>query len=606
MSLQINANVQNLKQKLFYFLNNKDFINAEKLIKKLLIIDKSDATLWHLKSVIHHNLGDIEQCRVALKKSLKLDPKLIPALQNQAKLLKQDGNVKQAITAHNKILSIDKNNLDSLYNLGVLFNRNRQSNDALSVLNKANQLKQNDLKISIAIGQTYLHLNLLLKAQHFFEQALKIQPNSTPALNNLGLVFKKKCLYKEAIACFIKALSLTPGNSDITKNLASCYTLIGDIEKSKCLYQQLLDKAPLDIDAHNWLNKMLWEHADTDFLKSYQLAMKSNSGNSELEYSYALKLKQSENIELAEDVLKNLLQRDKKHLNSLLELSSITNEQSKFDQSVSFAKEADKIKSNAFEVKLALGKSLLSVGEYNKALSMLNKLLKQQPNHQGLLAYKTVALRGLNDAEYDYLCDYEKFILSAHIDLPAGFHNLSEFNHSLAAQLRTIHLAKSHPLDQSLISGSQTSENLFDYHLPIIKTLFLSLKEQTSEFLSKLPKDSIHPLLARNTQRFVESDSWSVLLNNSGYHKNHYHSAGWMSSCYYVQVPKTIIANSEQQGWINFGEPGFNMAEKLSSEISIEPQAGLMVQFPSYFWHGTTPFNSDEQRITTPYDIVPI
>lgn len=599
-------NTKTLKQNLNFLLNQKNFSQADIIIKKLLMIEKNSTNLWHLQSVIKHNLGDNKLCRAALNKALKLDPKFVPALQNLASLLKQEGKLAEAIATNLKILTIEQENTVALYNLGILYNRNKQHSDALLVLNKASLLKVSDINIKVSLGQAHLGLQQLRQAEALFEEVLQIQPNNTSALNNLGIVLKKNCLFKEAINCFSKAHKFKPNSLEILKNLASCYTLVNDIEKSKEVYRQVLQQNPLDVEAHHWLNKMLWEHADKDFLKSYQLAIKSNSSNSELEYSYAIKLKQTDNFELAEEVLKKLLKRDKKHLNSLLELSSIANEQGNFKDSLHYASEANKRNSNLFAVKLSLGKSLLSIGEYKKALSIFNKLISIHPLNQGLWAYKTVALRGLKHADYDYLCDYEKFILSARIDLPKGFSSLIEFNQSLAEQLKTINLAKSHPLDQSLISGSQTSENLFDYHLPVIKTLFSSLKEQTSEFLAKLPKDNKHPLLSRNTLNFIESDSWSVSLNNNGFHKNHYHSAGWMSSCYYVQVPQEVHQNTKQQGWINFGEPGFNMLEKFPSEISIEPHPGLLVQFPSYFWHGTTPFNSNEKRITTPYDILPI
>ena len=38
---------------------------------------------------------------------------------------------------------------------------------------------------------------------------------------------------------------------------------------------------------------------------------------------------------------------------------------------------------------------------------------------------------------------------------------------------------------------------------------------------------------------------------------------------------------------------------------AIEPKPGHLVFFPSYFWHGTYPFESEEPRMTVPCDIDP-
>jgi hypothetical protein len=43
----------------------------------------------------------------------------------------------------------------------------------------------------------------------------------------------------------------------------------------------------------------------------------------------------------------------------------------------------------------------------------------------------------------------------------------------------------------------------------------------------------------------------------------------------------------------------------LEAEFSVTPEVGLLVLFPSYFWHGTLPFKSEEPRLTVAFDAVP-
>jgi hypothetical protein len=37
----------------------------------------------------------------------------------------------------------------------------------------------------------------------------------------------------------------------------------------------------------------------------------------------------------------------------------------------------------------------------------------------------------------------------------------------------------------------------------------------------------------------------------------------------------------------------------------IEPRVGRLILFPSYYWHGTTPFSEEADRLTVAFDVVP-
>jgi hypothetical protein len=59
------------------------------------------------------------------------------------------------------------------------------------------------------------------------------------------------------------------------------------------------------------------------------------------------------------------------------------------------------------------------------------------------------------------------------------------------------------------------------------------------------------------------------------------------------------------QGILSFGQPGIATHPALPAEFSVRPKAGMLVLFPSYFWHGTLPFSSPQARLTVAFDAVP-
>ena len=106
---------------------------------------------------------------------------------------------------------------------------------------------------------------------------------------------------------------------------------------------------------------------------------------------------------------------------------------------------------------------------------------------------------------------------------------------------------------------------------------------------------------ARRGFRFA--GSWSSRLGDAGFHVNHVHPEGWISSCYYVGVPHVVKNEKEKQGWIKFGEPSFDTG--LSPRRVLQPVPGRLVLFPSYMWHGTIPFHDASPRMTIAFDAVP-
>jgi hypothetical protein len=95
-----------------------------------------------------------------------------------------------------------------------------------------------------------------------------------------------------------------------------------------------------------------------------------------------------------------------------------------------------------------------------------------------------------------------------------------------------------------------------------------------------------------------------VKLEPEGFHADHIHPDGWLSSAFYVELPKAI-ENARREGWIKFGQPALPTRPPLEAEHFVRPAPGKLVLFPSYMWHGTVPFSGDETRLTMAFDVVP-
>jgi hypothetical protein len=233
----------------------------------------------------------------------------------------------------------------------------------------------------------------------------------------------------------------------------------------------------------------------------------------------------------------------------------------------------------------------LALGRAEEAVKRAQVLRAARPNDQYAVALLATAWRLAGDARYKTLSDYDRLVKSHRITAPEGWASLDAYLADLGAALDRIHGPLTHPVGQSLRHGSQTSRNLIDYPDAPVRALFAAIDAPIRAHIAALGEACDYGI----------DSAWSVRLNSSGFHLNHVHPEGWLSSAFYVRLPAGM---KEQEGWIKFGEPGPATAPPLPPEHFVKPEPGMLVLFPSYMWHGTVPFASDETRLTCAFDIV--
>jgi uncharacterized protein (TIGR02466 family) len=127
-----------------------------------------------------------------------------------------------------------------------------------------------------------------------------------------------------------------------------------------------------------------------------------------------------------------------------------------------------------------------------------------------------------------------------------------------------------------------------------------------ADYLAAMRRDEKHPFYSRLRKSTRFTGSWSIILQAGGHHTNHIHPYGWLSCCNYISLPPLSEESSgDRSGWIRFGETSMNLGKRENVARAIRPEPGKCVLFPSYFWHGTYPFESEQTRMTVPCDIDP-
>lgn len=256
-------------------------------------------------------------------------------------------------------------------------------------------------------------------------------------------------------------------------------------------------------------------------------------------------------------------------------------------------------------VRVEFGNASLAMGRAQSALETAEALHRLNPTDGRALAMKADALRMLGDPRYRELLDYRHLVWTELIDLPDGWSDLASYLSELAGDLDRSHVLRAHPVGNSLRGGSQVQLNPEASPYASIRAFPQAIRGPIRHYLQELGTGS-DPMRRRNTGDYRISGIWSVRLRPDGFHVNHYHPGGWISSACYLQLPPAV-AQRGGEGWLKFGEPAFPTRPPLGPEYFVRPEPGLLTLFPSYMWHGTVPFSGGpgDTRLTMAFDLVP-
>ncbi|MHA7872093.1 MAG: putative 2OG-Fe(II) oxygenase, partial [Hyphococcus sp.] len=275
---------------------------------------------------------------------------------------------------------------------------------------------------------------------------------------------------------------------------------------------------------------------------------------------------------------------------------------SAYDEAEAFARSAVAALPNDESALSAYCRALLAVGKARESAAVSEALRQRQPLNQLFIALQATAWRMLGDERYHALYDYDAFVFTSPLDTPKGWSSLDAYLADLVEALDEAHKYKTHPFNQSVRHGSQIS-SINGSENPAMRAYGEAASGPIQRFINSLSEGD-DPLRSRNIGGFRLYSTWSISLPPNGFHVNHVHPEGWLSSACHLRTAQPDPGN-DKAGYLKFGEPGINTSPALAPEHFVAPEPGVLAVFPSYMWHGTVGFSTGRPRLTIAVDIVP-
>ena len=436
--------------------------------------------------------------------------------------------------------------------------------------------------------------------------ATKTYPKSSVAWHNLAAAYCDYGLFEDALKATESARRLRELNLHTELVRARALTGLGKLDEAEHAFEKVCTGAPLYAEALRDEAQLIWMRTGDTKAASRRLAagVAANPQDGQLASTLAKALHFGGDLEGARQTLAAALDRIlEPHPGLILHAAELAIEAGDVEQGLALSERA-----LAFDPELPAHlyrwcDAAMAMGRGADAFAAAKKLVERDPFDQQALARLATAARLIDHPLAQELFDYETLVRAYKIETPKGWSDLDSYLADLKSVLLVRHSFKEHPFDQSLRHGGQATLNLGRDKSPEILAFATAIDEPIRVHIEHL-RALNGRLGARARDSYQIIGAWSVLLQPGGYHHDHIHHLGWLSSAFYVEVPDAP-PNNPHEGWIRFGAPGIRTSPALGAQHAVKPEPGTLVLFPSHMWHGTIPFTAGTQRMTIAFDVTP-
>lgn len=584
-------------------LQSGDLRGAHDRLQSVLDTQPDYVEALRLLGGIRQSFGDTEGAEALLRRAMGIDPGWAPTLLTLGELLLQCGRPDEAVP----LLRRAAQRLpQAALLLARHYNDQQQAAEALAVIAPVCAAGQIHPDLVAQHVAALAALGRQDEAVVLYRRFADTAPDSPAATHALAMALGAANQHAEAERNIQHALTRGHRSAAVYFTQASSLVALSDFERAEHALRECLRLEPRHIAAHDHLARLVWMRTGdvTQTTAILDQAINASDGDEALLAAKAAVLQGAGDVRGAYACLAGAAARAQATPALLVRAGLAALE---FDPAtaLTLAERALQRSPSTAAPRNLLTAALLGVGDAQRALEHCEMLLSATPDDQYLIALQTTAWRLLGDARYEQLCDYAQLVRPQLLQAPSPWTDLNSFLIDLKQSLERLHQRHDHPLlFQSLRHGTETTGDLTREQDPVIQALFQAFDAPIRDYLAYIGTGA-DPLRRRNRGTYRYNGGWSVRLRSTGFHANHVHPRGWISSAFYIDLPAGMADATSEDGCLAFAEPGMITTPSLHAQHVVRPEPGKLVLFPSYFWHGTVPFYSEQTRLTVAFDVVP-
>jgi len=565
----------------------------------------TDPVLLHMAGLVRMHQQRFGEAAEFFSRARAADPRAALLAFSHATALQWLEQPREALAALKDAIHLKPDYAEAYFEAGNILKRLGRLADAEEMFRAWLRAVPGDAQARLELGGVILDQGRTADATIIFAAALQqpASPQLKGALHhNYALALTRQRRHEEALDHLAKAKTLNPALPHSDAIRAEILQELKRYDEALTISRQMIAQDPANPEWHKFHNEILYRLDRRDeYLKSYDTAPRT----APLLLSKAFFLGHEKRAGEALEAYREASRLAPDDRLAAAGVASSLTMLGRYDEALATFDTLLKQNSEDGELYGCAAEAALLSGDFARTVALCERAVAINPCDQIALSTMGTAWRLMGDERDEQLNGYDSLIQAIELETPQGFSSMEDFNAELNAWLDRVHPNTREYLNQSLRGGTQTPDQIFGRGHELVEKIRARIDEGVARYVAGLPQDDKHPFLSRRARDFRYSGSWSSRLRDCGFHVNHIHPQGWISSCYYVAVPRAVDDEQERQGWIKFGEPTFNVALKDPIRRAIKPRPGRLVLFPSYMWHGTIPFHDAQARTTIAFDVVP-
>lgn len=491
----------------------------------------------------------------------------------QAAHAQRNGQDQRALALYRSVLALDPTNFSALASLGVAATRNGDLAGGCTLLESAVRARPDSVEAWMALGNACARAGSPERAADAFGHVVRLRPGLAAGHLNLGNALRRSGRADDALAALRSGVALDPTLVAGHFNLGLALDECGDHAAAESAFSEALRRDADHDGARTGLGNALMHLGRTaEALACFDQVMRKSPGFPGAYHNVGVALQ--------------TLRRDAEAI-------------------VAFRTALSESPAN-LDARNNLIVSLIRCGLAADALAECEAYERRAPADPRALAYRAAALLELGRRdEAAALLDFVRLAVTRMIATPPGFESMQAFNAALVRQIDAHASLEYEPAGKSTHGGSQTGEFAHG-SAGAAAAMRGAIVEAVRAYMTEL-RDALpaHPFVAALPTRWRLA-TWAVSLRSQGYQGPHFHPDGRVSGVYYVAVPDVVATATDGSGGLEFGRTQDAIGGDASPLLHVvQPQEGLMVLFPSYFYHRTLPFASTQPRISIAFDVLP-
>jgi uncharacterized protein (TIGR02466 family) len=510
------------------------------------------------------------------------------------------GDPRAALPLCRQALDADPGNADALSLAGAAAFQSGLREEALDLLQSAVTFAPDHAEAGNNLGNVLAGLGRDGEAGAAYRAAIAADPGYADPWFNLAQLMERGGLNTDALDAYRKAAGLAPGHAGALLGQGNAYKALGRLEEARAAFTSALAIDPSSPEASTNLAAVLQELGDFKGAADHcRRALEAAPEMPEARYNLGIAHQEMGDFEDAITAYQRVLGAAPGHAAAALNIAVALQQLGRLEDAGEAFRRALGIDPDFAKAAANFADLRLEEGEPEAALAICDGFLARRPADIQVLAFRDLVLGDLGQRS---LVDLGRFLQPRTIPPPDSYAGLAAFNEALARHVEG-HASlspapQSHATREARHSGELKGEG------PVVD-LEAAIWAAADAYRRDLRCDPDHPWMAAAPDNLALS-VWGVVMEGRGHQIPHIHPAAWLSGVYYARVPDFIAErDAGQAGWIEFGRPPDHFHNKVRPETrAFRPEVGLMILFPSTFYHRTIPFEEAGSRVSIAFDLM--